>query len=1175
MKSLAAIGIFFLSVLPLSLYSQERDSVLTQLYAKANERLEEGAYKTAVIDYNQLVNSNFRDGKIYLKRGIAHYHLGEFQAAADDFDQAFRQQLRDPELIGYRGMNKYALKDYQGAGSDLEQAAMQGFRNQDAFYMLGNIRFQMGRYGDAIERYDEAEKLGLSTAVLFNNRGKAKLELNNNAEAVTDFNRSIKIDPSLEIAHRNRAEANFRMENWPEALKDLDHLIKSGDADANTIFQHGIVSMKLEKFEEAVSDFQRAEAKGISPGDINPLMAEAYYALHEFKKAAVYFDKIVRATPGDLQAWQKLGTSHYYDGQFVQADKALTEAIDRGNTSKESFGYRGMSRYKLDRKEDAFNDLTRVSTMGFTNEDAYYFLGEMLMEKGQNETAIAQLNKAIALNPQKCGAYEARARAYSSMNEISLALEDIAKAIKIEENSILWTTSGMIRLKGGQYKEAISDLQKAEKLGASGVEIYRAQSDALFALKEYIPALEKYRQTLKAGDDDPVILQRIAECEYRNGALEEAYSAFKKAEASAPVPSALQYPYAHSAFEKKDYKKVIALLSEVSDKGTPIETERMRAISYYALKQYEPAAAAAGRATSDVEMERIGGLSFYYLGKPELAIQHLEKAEKQEETVHALAKSYQTTKNSVSAEKNLTWLIDEGFGKTEYYVDRGTIRMETNKTGALADFNKALEIDPELKNARAMRAQILYNDAQYTSAITDLEILLLAGHDLKNVAFMLGISYLETGDVQKAQEMLEKAEAAGSSEPRLFAELGRIHFEAQNWEGTIQALDRAITPSQYADLRILRGQAHFKLEGYEKSVQDLETVKDHNAASLFALGKSYYELDRHERASATLKMAFDANSADSEIPYLLGNSYFRLDNYKGAIDSYLKAIVNGNQDPVLYNNLGKAYEQTGGVEDAISAYTKALEIDPDYNRARQNRGEALYNNGNYAGAIDDLSKIEEKDDRVNFYLAESYFKTSAWKQALQYYNRSIDGGRKTGDVYHQRGRTYLELDQVSAGLADIDLAIKAGKKDAGVYLDRARANIYLNNERAALTDLNEAIAQDKENPDAYYNRGYLRELQENFNEAISDYKMVISLDPKDDKAYYSLANSMVSVGNVGGALEPIDKAISLNDQDASYFKVKGNILYRIDRGEEACENWKKSVSLGDRKSSFYIDQYCK
>ena len=61
-----------------------------------------GNYKSAILDYSQLINSKFSNKEVFLKRGIANYKTKAYAAAIDDFDAAEKGKVTSPEVTGYR-----------------------------------------------------------------------------------------------------------------------------------------------------------------------------------------------------------------------------------------------------------------------------------------------------------------------------------------------------------------------------------------------------------------------------------------------------------------------------------------------------------------------------------------------------------------------------------------------------------------------------------------------------------------------------------------------------------------------------------------------------------------------------------------------------------------------------------------------------------------------------------------------------------------------------------------------------------------------------------------------------------------------------------------------------------------------------------------------------------------
>ena len=103
-----------------------QDDPEAALYQKANEKLQAGNYKSAILDYSQLINSKFSNKEVFLKRGIANYKTKAYAAAIDDFDAAEKGKVTSPEVTGYRGISYYELKEYDKADKDLAKAIGRG-----------------------------------------------------------------------------------------------------------------------------------------------------------------------------------------------------------------------------------------------------------------------------------------------------------------------------------------------------------------------------------------------------------------------------------------------------------------------------------------------------------------------------------------------------------------------------------------------------------------------------------------------------------------------------------------------------------------------------------------------------------------------------------------------------------------------------------------------------------------------------------------------------------------------------------------------------------------------------------------------------------------------------------------------------------------------------------------
>jgi tetratricopeptide (TPR) repeat protein len=92
------------------------------------------------------------------------------------------------------------------------------------------------------------------------------------------------------------------------------------------------------------------------------------------------------------------------------------------------------------------------------------YRGEVKLHHSQIEEALADINKALELDPQNSSAYRVRAEVMLNTREFAAAMRDLDKALEINP-----TEMAILRVRGelffelGDYHKALVDLQAADR----------------------------------------------------------------------------------------------------------------------------------------------------------------------------------------------------------------------------------------------------------------------------------------------------------------------------------------------------------------------------------------------------------------------------------------------------------------------------------------------------------------------------------------------------------------------------------------------------------------------------------------------------------------------------------------------------------------------------------------
>lgn len=270
-------------------------------------------------------------------------------------------------------------------------------------------------------------------------------------------------------------------------------------------------------------------------------------------------------------------------------------------------------------------------------------------------------------------------------------------------------------------------------------------------------------------------------------------------------------------------------------------------------------------------------------------------------------------------------------------------------------------------------------------------------------------------------------------------------------------------------------------------------------------------------------------SGDAKTWLLRGNIYLELSNTTNAT---FKAL---EPDPLTLS---------------LGSYKKAIELDTkkEYyedivaklNWQRNNyfnQAVDAFNNQNFKKAMEgfaagaEVISIANVSDTAGL-LNAAYCATRAEepKMAKQYYEKLLNGGYKSANLYVQLSELYrIEKDQENA-LRVVSEGMKLYPADMPLFLAETNIHLTFGNTTKALENLNAAVEKDKTNPSIFFALGTIYDRiandsatsdevrKECLDKAVNTYQEAITLKPDYFEPYYNI-----------GALY-VNKAATINDE---------------------------------------------
>jgi tetratricopeptide (TPR) repeat protein len=514
---------------------------------------------------------------------------------------------------------------------------------------------------------------------------------------------------------------------------------------------------------------------------------------------------------------------------------------------------------------------------------------------------------------------------------------------------------------------------------------------------------------------------------------------------------------------------------------------------------------------------------------------------------------------------------------SDNYQGRGVAyRMAGKLDEAMADFNKAIELDPKNADAYNSRGNLYLDKKDYKAAIADYTQAIKLQPNYAYAYDNRGDAYDDENDPRDAIVDYTKAIQLTPNSASFYNDRGLAYFHNKNYDSAIADYTKAIElDPNYAAAFDNRGDANRDKGALDQAIADYSTAISINPSSpvyYFDRGFVYDHLGDYDDAIADYSEAITLNPARASYYDALGDMYYDKKDYDRAITEYSKAISRDNTSALYYADRGDAYRKKGQYddvmyEDAIADYSKAIQLDPKNAVYYDDRAAAYDRLGQYDNAIADYGQaiaINPQDDDAN--------RGRDLDQTIVQYSKAIAENPDDAEAYKSRGSAYDQKGEYHKAIEDYTAAIARQPNDAGAYEERADAYLDSNDYDRAIADYTKAIALDSSDADTFKSRGTAYYKKNDYADALADFSKVIALSPNDAGAYMDRGETYAMTKDYAHAIADYSKAIGLGRTDAGIYEDRGKAYYNVGQYQQAIGDFTQAITLNPRDADAYDDR---
>jgi len=248
-------------------------------------------------------------------------------------------------------------------------------------------------------------------------KGNKEYANKNYTEAVTLYTKAIELDPPNHIYFSNRSASYYGLRLWDQALADANKCVDLKADWSKGYFRRAVVFMEIRKFDEAVTNFQKALDYDPSNVDIRARFEEAR-EMKKKNKPRVNPD----GTPMNAaQIAKEDGNELFHNGKYEEAAKAYTRGLDSATDPELRailFGNRANCYAQYHNYIDVIKDTTECLAIQPNNIKCLIRRGQAYEATEKYQKGLDDFRKVLSLDSSVSVAQQAANRISNSMRKM-------------------------------------------------------------------------------------------------------------------------------------------------------------------------------------------------------------------------------------------------------------------------------------------------------------------------------------------------------------------------------------------------------------------------------------------------------------------------------------------------------------------------------------------------------------------------------------------------------------------------------------------------------------------------------------------------------------------------------------------------------------------------------------
>jgi tetratricopeptide (TPR) repeat protein len=288
------------------------------------------------------------------------------------------------------------------------------------------------------------------------------------------------------------------LEKYQEAISSYDRALKIDANNINAWYNRGISLAELRKHEEAINSYDRALK--IDANNINAWLyrGNSLGRLEKYEEAINSYDRALEIDANYFYAWYNRGNSLGKLEKHEEAINSYDRALKIDDNYFNAWSNRGILLAELGKYKEAINSYDRALEIDANNINDWFNRGYSLGKLEKYEEAINSYDRALKIDTNYFNAWYNRGWSLANLKKYRRAIYSYNRALKIDANCFdTWSNRGYSLAELGKYEKAISSYDRALEIDTNNINAWFHRGWSLAELGKYEEAINSYDRALE------------------------------------------------------------------------------------------------------------------------------------------------------------------------------------------------------------------------------------------------------------------------------------------------------------------------------------------------------------------------------------------------------------------------------------------------------------------------------------------------------------------------------------------------------------------------------------------------------------------------------------------------------------------------------------------------------